>query len=152
MRIVSTKQRVERLLEAIKRDHPKVFIGLANRFAPPGAPAPQALQGIGDIFASTVNAVSNFVGSQGFDKLLTAASPFIANKVQQQQLGIQIKAAQAGVMVPQAATIQSGAYGSVVIPGAMPQPSMFGGNALPWILGGGALLLFVLMSGKRGRA
>lgn len=88
--------KVRKLMVYLEKKKPHIYRGLVTRFT-----QPQELKGIfdfvGSIASKTVDAMSNFASSNGFDKILTAASPFLANKAEKDQLEIQIKRVNAGL-------------------------------------------------------
>lgn len=150
MKMTSTKDAVATLLRWMQTNQPHVYAGLVNRFNPPGTNLHGLFDSISNLFSRTVETVSNFAGSQGFDKILTAAQPFLANKTQQSQLAMQIKAAQAGVQMPGQQQSQQG--GSNMPAPSAPATASTGfsfGSVPPWawalLAAGGAWAL----SGKR---
>jgi len=114
------KAKVTELFRWLEKNQPHVYKGLIKRFT-----APQTMSGLSDILSNAVNSVSNFVSSQGFGSVLTAAAPFLANRVQSQQLSMQIKALQAGVpLTNTSAAVAPGATagaGTAMDPHALPQ-------------------------------
>jgi len=94
--------KVRKLMGYLEKKKPHIYRGLVTRFTQPtDIPAVQSMAGIfdfvGSIASKTVDAMSNFASSNGFDKILTAASPFLANKAEKEQLEIQIKRVGAGL-------------------------------------------------------
>lgn len=148
---------VKALLDWLQVNQPKVFRGLVERFTPPDA----QMAGITDFLSNTVNTVSNFVSSQGFDKILQAAQPFIDNRLQQEVLKYQVQRLQSGLPLGSPTQIAAATQTSGVAPGSsaatphvMPaEPFWKRITPLGWvaILGGGGLVAAWMLGSRTGR-
>lgn len=138
----------------LQRYQPRVFAGLVRRFTP----REQQLSGISDMLGSALNAASSFINSQGFEKVLTAAQPFIANRVEKEQLELQLTRIKNGL--PPTAPGSTSTAAATGGPGGPGDPSR--GQAPPppaaereipwgWIAGGTAAAagLALLLGGRR---
>lgn len=156
-----TPRQTEQLLKVLQAQSPRVYAGLVRRFTPKG----QQLSGLWDsitgIANTVVTGVTNFVNSQGASSLLTAATPFLQNRLERRQLELNLQRMQSG-LPPQTYTPPPGT------PGYMPPATSYPGvtyypdptqqpwpaaepKAIPWgWIAGGAIGIGLVMS-MRGR-
>lgn len=151
----SPQQQAAELLAWMRANQPRVYEGLARRFAS----RPSELSGLFDslstAFSSAVNAVGNFLGSQGGDKLLQAAQPFITTKLEKEQLQNQIKRLQAGLPLT-AMPASAGVVNTQTYSGLPLAPFSIEAKPFPWLwvaggVGGGLLLMAMMNGGGRRR-
>lgn len=140
---------VTELLAWMKVHMPRVYQGVARRFVAQGELGGfwDTLTNIGSKVASSVN---SFVSSEGFDKLLNVASPFLQTELEKQQLKLQIERAQQGLpLQPYQPAYTTPAQQSGLTWPSVPATSQ---QSVPWlwIAGGiGVGLLVMSVAGSR---
>jgi hypothetical protein len=144
---VITQGETQRLLAWIKVQQPRVYAGLLRRFTPPQQ---AQVAGIWDSITGAVSSISggvtNFLNSQGADKLLSAAQPFLQNQIEKDQLKLNLRRLQAGLPIQTYPTTAAPAA-STTSPAPAPAPSTQPTQQIPWgWIGGGALAIGLLLS------
>lgn len=154
---VITRRQTEQLLRQLQAQQPHVYAGLVRRFTPKGQPLAGLWDSITGIASNVVSSVTNFVNSQGAQSLLTAATPFLQNKLEKKQLELNLQRMQSG-LPPQTYAPPPAAPPATSYPGATsypypgaPAPSAEPAKAIPWgWIAGGAIGIGLVMS-MRGR-
>lgn len=136
----------QRLLQWIKTAQPRVYTGLVRRFTP----ADRAqVAGIWDSITGAVssigNTVTNFLNSQGAEKLFQAAQPFLQTTLEKEQLKLNLQRMQSGLppqYYPPASTSATSTlpYGTDPMLYQQQPPTQ-----IPWGWIGGGLLAAVLL-------
>jgi hypothetical protein len=119
-----TAAQTRQLLQWMEAAQPKVLTGLVRRFTPKGTPLPKAqlsgfLDSLGTTASSVVNGITNFFNSNGAQAMMGAATPFLQTALEKQQLELNIKRMQSGLM-PQA---YAPGYAPSAYPGYVPPVS-----------------------------
>jgi len=151
---IPTAERVRQLFVWMQRYQPHIGAGLIRRFTPREQLA--GLGGIFDFIGTAVQGVTNFAQTQGFDKLLTAAQPFIKNAAEKSALKVQLERIKAG-LPPAAEATAASSPGGQGTPGATPGgvPASEPWYKSPWVfVAGGAALIgtaALFLGGRSGR-
>lgn len=141
-----TEVKVRELFAWMERYQPQIYRGVVRRFAQPAQLA-GIWDSIANVAGNAVKAASNFVSTQGLDKLLTAAEPFVKNELEKRQLALQVKRIAAGL--PPTDPVTGAPMPLTPAPGtppAVPQWVWFAGVA-----GGLGLLVMTVAGRRRGR-
>jgi hypothetical protein len=148
---IQTTQRVQatQLLEWMRTRMPHVYRGVAGRFS-----TQQQLSGfwdsIGTVASSVVTGVTNFINTQGAEKLLQVAQPFIQNKLEKEQIALNLQRIQTGQPVKDYSEPAAPLPGYGPAP-ATPAPAAPAQREIPWgWIGGGAAGVALLLMLSRG--
>lgn len=148
---IKTTQREQamQLLEWMRTRMPHVYRGVVGRFS-----THQQLSGfwdsIGTVASSVVTGVTNFMNTQGAEKLLQVAQPFIQNKLEKEQIALNLRRIQTGQPVKDYAVPVAPAPGYSTVP-STPAPAVPEPTEIPWgWIGGGAGAVALLLLATRG--
>lgn len=137
----STPEKVAELLTVMRTKYPRVYRGFVNRFAPPAAGIGGIWDSISNVVSRTTTAISNFASSQGFDKLLTAAEPFLKSELEKRSLKLDIQRINAGLPVATAPT------GEFPTSESLPERR----DPWPWVIGVAGVVGIIVLAGMGRR-
>lgn len=141
---VISRVQTQMLLEWMRRRQPRAYAGLARKFAPP-----QAVAGLWDSISSAggklVDGITNVLNSEGAQKLIGAATPFLQTKLEREQLKLNVQRVQAGMPPVDYPTGATPGYAYQFDPAASPVANI----DWKWVGIGGAALLALLMLRRR---